>query len=333
MSRVEVAGVEVSTEHFIGGERVASDSTFDGPDPDRRAAARRGRAGRRARGRPRASPRRPTAFPAWAALGPAGRAEHDPPARRPGRRERRAARGGRVRRHGDARSARCVRGSSRAARATSARTPTSPSRYEERVWESNGTRNRVVRMPSGPAVVITPVERAVHALDLEDGAGARRRLHRRAQAGRVVAALLLAALPTSWRRPASRRASSTSCRGSARRSVRRSSRHPGVRRISLHRLARDRPCTSARRRPATSSRSPASSAARGRSLVFADADLEAAAAEGGGPVRRRRPGLPRRDAAPRRGVRRRAVPRAASTGSPTSTCSATRATTRRRSRR
>ena len=28
--------------------------------------------------------------------------------------------------------------------------------YEERVWESNGTRNRVVRMPSGPAVVITP---------------------------------------------------------------------------------------------------------------------------------------------------------------------------------
>ena len=28
--------------------------------------------------------------------------------------------------------------------------------YSERVWESNGTRNRVLRMPSGPAVVITP---------------------------------------------------------------------------------------------------------------------------------------------------------------------------------
>ena len=28
--------------------------------------------------------------------------------------------------------------------------------YEERVWESNGTRNRVERLPSGPAVVITP---------------------------------------------------------------------------------------------------------------------------------------------------------------------------------
>ena len=28
--------------------------------------------------------------------------------------------------------------------------------YEERVWSSNGTENRVIRMPSGPAVVITP---------------------------------------------------------------------------------------------------------------------------------------------------------------------------------
>ena len=28
--------------------------------------------------------------------------------------------------------------------------------YEERVWDSNGTHNRVIRMPSGPAVVITP---------------------------------------------------------------------------------------------------------------------------------------------------------------------------------
>ena len=28
--------------------------------------------------------------------------------------------------------------------------------YEERVWSSNGTHNRVVRMPAGPTVVITP---------------------------------------------------------------------------------------------------------------------------------------------------------------------------------
>ena len=65
--------------------------------------------------------------------------------------------------------------------------------YEEREWESNGTRNRVQRMPSGPAVVITPWNAPVHALDLEDGAGAGRGLHGRAQAGRVVAALVLAA--------------------------------------------------------------------------------------------------------------------------------------------
>ena len=29
-------------------------------------------------------------------------------------------------------------------------------RYQERVWSSNGTANRVIRMPAGPAVVITP---------------------------------------------------------------------------------------------------------------------------------------------------------------------------------
>src|SRR5437764_443695 len=28
--------------------------------------------------------------------------------------------------------------------------------YEERAWSSNGTANRVIRMPSGPAAVITP---------------------------------------------------------------------------------------------------------------------------------------------------------------------------------
>jgi acyl-CoA reductase-like NAD-dependent aldehyde dehydrogenase len=28
--------------------------------------------------------------------------------------------------------------------------------HEERVWSSKGTRNRVVRMPAGPAVIITP---------------------------------------------------------------------------------------------------------------------------------------------------------------------------------
>ena len=73
--------------------------------------------------------------------------------------------------------------------------------YEERVWSSNGTANRVIRMPAGPRGRDHALERAVHALDLEDGARARRRLHGRPEAGRVVAALLLAARRPDASRP------------------------------------------------------------------------------------------------------------------------------------
>ncbi len=71
-----VAGVDVSPDHFIGGERVASPGALRRPLADRRGAARRGRPRRRARGRSgrRAPPQ--AAFPAWAALGPAGRAPY-----------------------------------------------------------------------------------------------------------------------------------------------------------------------------------------------------------------------------------------------------------------
>ena len=65
--------------------------------------------------------------------------------------------------------------------------------YEERVWSSNGTVNRVIRMPRRPGGRDHAVERAVHALDVEDGPGARRRLHGDPQAGRMVAAVVLAA--------------------------------------------------------------------------------------------------------------------------------------------
>ena len=108
------------------------------------------------------------------------------------------------------------------------------------------------------------VERAVHALDLEDRARARRRLHGDPQARRVVAALVLAARRPDRARPASRPASSTSSRGSGRRSARRSSRIPDVAADLVHGLAGDRRARSARRRRGTSSRSPPSSAARGR---------------------------------------------------------------------
>ena len=48
MSRTDVAGVEVSTEHFIGGERVGSDATFVDLSPiDARPLAEVARGGER----------------------------------------------------------------------------------------------------------------------------------------------------------------------------------------------------------------------------------------------------------------------------------------------
>ncbi len=95
------------------------------------------------------------AFPAWAALGPAGRAQH-------------------LRRLADLidhnvdrlATVECLdmamlerslkaRVISRGARNYRAYADLAAG-YVERTWESNGTRNRVIRMPSGPAAVITP---------------------------------------------------------------------------------------------------------------------------------------------------------------------------------
>ena len=74
MSRVEVAGVEVSTEHFIGGERVGSDATFTDISPiDAEPIAEVARGGEREADLALASAR--DAFPGWAALGATGRAE------------------------------------------------------------------------------------------------------------------------------------------------------------------------------------------------------------------------------------------------------------------
>jgi betaine-aldehyde dehydrogenase/5-carboxymethyl-2-hydroxymuconic-semialdehyde dehydrogenase len=152
--RIEVAGVSVSTEHWIGGARVGSDATFTDISPiDERPLGEIARGGQREADLAVAAAAE--AFPAWAALGPAGRAEH-------------------LRRLADAIEAhteelaivectdmamllrslrarlinRCARNFRTYADLAVA--------WEERVWESNGTRNRVLRMPSGPAVIITP---------------------------------------------------------------------------------------------------------------------------------------------------------------------------------
>ena len=154
MSRTTVAGVDVSTEHFIGGERVASEATFTDISPiDAEPLAEVARGGEREA--ELAVVAAAGAFPGWAALGAAGRGEHlhrladliDANA------DRLAA----VECTDMAMLLRSLRARviNRGARNFRAYADLAVA-YEERAWESNGTRNRVIRMPSGPAVVITP---------------------------------------------------------------------------------------------------------------------------------------------------------------------------------
>ncbi len=151
---VEVAGVEVSPDHFIGGERVASAQRFQTISPiDQSVLAEVSRG--EATDAERAVRAAHDAFPAWAALGPAGRAPYlhrladlieanidrlaavecaDMAMLLRSLRARVIARGARnFRAYADLAAA-----------------------YEERDWHSNGTWNRVQRMPAGPAAVITP---------------------------------------------------------------------------------------------------------------------------------------------------------------------------------
>jgi len=70
-----VAGVEISPDHFIGGERVSSAATFPDISPiDESHLADIARGG--AAEIDQAVAAAQDAFPAWAALGPEGRAEH-----------------------------------------------------------------------------------------------------------------------------------------------------------------------------------------------------------------------------------------------------------------
>jgi acyl-CoA reductase-like NAD-dependent aldehyde dehydrogenase len=149
-----VAGVAVSPDHYIGGERIQSERRFEDVSPiDGAVLAELSRAGgeevdlavRAAN----------DAFPDWAALGPAGRAPYlhrladlidahveqlaavecaDMAMLLRSLRARVIARGARnYRSYADLAVA-----------------------YEERDWRSQGTWNRVQRMPAGPAAVITP---------------------------------------------------------------------------------------------------------------------------------------------------------------------------------
>jgi len=153
--RVDVAGVAVSVDHYIGGQRVASPSTFEDRSPldwtSKLADVSRGDAETAAAAVGAAV----DAAEGWAALGVAGR-------------------GVLLRRLADLIDANVealatiecldmamlheslrLRVIARGARNFRAYADLAEA-YEPRRWSSNGTDNAVLRMPAGPTVVITP---------------------------------------------------------------------------------------------------------------------------------------------------------------------------------
>jgi acyl-CoA reductase-like NAD-dependent aldehyde dehydrogenase len=153
--RVDVGGVEVSTWHWIGGRRVGSPSSFEDRSPldwsRMLADVARGDAGTADAAVTAAC----DAFPAWSAMSTA---------------ERRALLerlADLIDEHvGDLAVVECLdmamlheslrlRVIGRGARNFRAYAELADE-YRGREWTSNGTANRVVRMPAGPAVIITP---------------------------------------------------------------------------------------------------------------------------------------------------------------------------------
>ena len=149
-----VAGVAVSPDHLIGGERIGSGERFEDRSPiDWSLLAEVARGGRAEADAAVAAAA--AAFPAWAALQPEGRAEHlhRLAALIDERVEQIAA-------------VECLdmamleeslrlRVISRGARNFRSYADLAAGHVERR-WESNTTENLVQRMPSGPAAVITP---------------------------------------------------------------------------------------------------------------------------------------------------------------------------------
>lgn len=154
-ARTEISDVAVSPDHFIGGKRVPSDTTFEVRSP----LDWDWKLGDVARGdaltADQAIMAALNAFPAWSAMSPAGRAGHlhrladvidaniddlatvecsDMAMLLTSLRERIIHRGAEnLRNYADLASG-----------------------YRGRVWSSKGTDNFVERMPAGPAVIITP---------------------------------------------------------------------------------------------------------------------------------------------------------------------------------
>ena len=153
--RVQIAGVSVSVDHYIGGVRISSPSPFEDRSPlDWSTVLAHVSAGD-ASTADAALTAAADAFEGWAALGPSGRAPYllrladlidervpdiaavecvDMAMRHESLRNRVIGRG-----------ARNFRAYAELAE-----------QHVDRTWASNGTANRVQRLPAGPAVVITP---------------------------------------------------------------------------------------------------------------------------------------------------------------------------------
>ncbi len=150
----DVAGVEVSPDHFIAGERVASADRFVDLSPiDERPLAEIARGG--VAEAELAVGAASDAFPGWAALGSGGRAAHLH--RLADLIDERVEQLAAVECRDMAMLLRSLRARviGRGARNFRAYADLAVA-YEERVWASNGTANQVLRRPAGPVVVITP---------------------------------------------------------------------------------------------------------------------------------------------------------------------------------
>jgi betaine-aldehyde dehydrogenase/5-carboxymethyl-2-hydroxymuconic-semialdehyde dehydrogenase len=154
-TRVDVDGVSVGVDHFIGGRRIASPSTFEDRSPLDWSVTLASVARGDAHTADLAVQAAVDAFPEWAAMGGKARGaimrrvadlidEHVPSLAIVECRDM-AMLEDSLRLRVLARGARNFRAYADLAE-----------QYEERVWSSNGTANRVIRMPAGPTVVITP---------------------------------------------------------------------------------------------------------------------------------------------------------------------------------
>jgi acyl-CoA reductase-like NAD-dependent aldehyde dehydrogenase len=154
-ARADVAGISVSTEHYLGGRRVGSAGTFEVRSPLdwswKLADVARGdtEVARAAVGAA------VDAFPGWAGIGVAERARHlhalaDAI-------DANAERIAQVECADMAMLLRSLRARVVARGALNLRNYADLAvEHEERVWSSKGTENRVLRQPAGPAVIITP---------------------------------------------------------------------------------------------------------------------------------------------------------------------------------